>query len=72
LSGGGSPRCALRLCAREKGYAICNECNELKDCTKFDFLGGDKPSILKRKLVENKGISREQIVAEALEYMHQS
>lgn len=66
LSGGGSPGCVIRMCAREKGYSICNECDELEDCIKFDYLGGDKPSILKRKLVENKGKSSEQIVAEAL------
>jgi len=65
LSGGGSPGCAIRVCAREKGYSICNECNDLEECSKFDFLGGDKPSILKRRLVENKGKSREQIIAEA-------
>jgi len=65
LYGGGSPDCAIRTCAREKGYDICNECDELEDCTKYDYLGGDKPATLKKKLVENKGKSREQIVAEA-------
>jgi hypothetical protein len=65
LSGGGFPGCGIRICAREKGYSICNECSDLEDCTKFDYLGGSKPSILKRKLVENKGKLKKQIVEEA-------
>ena len=62
--GGGSPDCAIRSCAKEKGYSLCNECNELDDCTKFDYLG-DKAGSLKERLVDNKGKSKEQIVAEA-------
>jgi hypothetical protein len=51
--GGGSPDCAIRTCAKEKGYSLCNECNELDGCTKFDYLG-DKAGSLKERLVDNK------------------
>ena len=62
--GGGSPDCAIRVCAKEKGFSLCNECDELEGCTKYDYLG-EKAVSLKAKLVENKGKSKEQMVKEA-------
>jgi hypothetical protein len=62
--GGGSPDCAIRVCAKEKGFSLCNECDELESCTKFDYLG-DKSVSLKERLVENKGKTKEQIVSKA-------
>ncbi len=63
--GGGSPTCAIRICANEKGFALCNECDELEACTKFDWLG-DYSKTLKGKLVDYRGKTKEEIVAEAL------
>ena len=63
--GGGSPTCAIRICANEKGFSLCNECDELEACTKFDWLG-DYSKVLKRKLEDYRGKSKEEIVAEAL------
>jgi hypothetical protein len=62
--GGGESDCTIRICAKEKGFVLCNECEELEGCTKFEYLG-EKASSLKERLVENKGKSKEQIVAEA-------
>ncbi len=63
--GGGSPTCAIRICANEKGFDLCSECNELEGCTKFDWLG-DYAQTLRVKLAANKGKSKEQLVSEAL------
>ena len=63
--GGGPPDCAIRLCAKEKGYSLCNECDELEGCTKFDWLG-DYSKTLKGKLEGYRGKTKEEIVVEAL------
>jgi hypothetical protein len=63
--GGGSPDCAIRICANEKGIGLCNECSELDKCEKFNWLGD--PTALKAKLMENKGKSKLEIAEEALE-----
>ena len=63
--GGGPPDCAIRLCAKEKEYSLCNECEELEGCTKFDWLG-DYSKTLKGKLEGYRGKTKEEIVAEAL------
>lgn len=63
--GGGPPDCAIRICANEKGFKLCNECDELEGCTKFDWLG-EYGKGLKVKLDGYRGKSKEQIVAEAL------
>ena len=36
--GGGNPFCKIRLCAREKGYAGCWECETTGSCKKLSFL----------------------------------
>jgi hypothetical protein len=38
--GGGPPDCSIRLCSSEKGYDLCNQCQELDKCEKFNLLGG--------------------------------
>ena len=63
--GGGPPDCAIRLCSNDNGYTLCNQCDELEDCTKFDWLG-DYSKVLKEKLENYKGKSKEQILIEAL------
>lgn len=32
---GGSPNCEVRLCAKQKGYRTCTECNEALSCQKL-------------------------------------
>ena len=63
--GGGPPDCAIRLCAKEKGFSLCNECGELESCTKFDWLG-EYSKTLKGKLEGFRGKTKEEIVSEAL------
>ncbi len=63
--GGGPPDCAIRMCANEKGYELCNECEDLTDCNKFDWLGAHS-KVLKGTLEGYRGMSKEEIVAEAL------
>ncbi len=36
LENGGDPNCKVRLCARQKGYSTCTECNEAKSCQKLE------------------------------------
>lgn len=62
--GGGPPDCAIRLCAYEKGYDLCNTCSELDECSRFSWLGesGDK---LKQFLKDNTGKSKKEIVKQA-------
>jgi len=62
---GGPPDCAIRVCAKEKGYELCNECDELVERAKFDWLG-DYSKVLKGKLIDYKGKTKAQIAAEAL------
>ena len=59
--GGGPPNCAIRICAKEKEYDLCNMCSELGDCTKFDWLG-DGAAALKQNLKENIGKSKKELV----------
>jgi hypothetical protein len=53
------------VCAKEKGYELCNECDELVERAKFDWLG-DYSKVLKGKLIDYKGKTKAQIAAEAL------
>jgi hypothetical protein len=62
--GGGPPNCAIRICAKEKGYDICNMCIELDDCTKFDWLGEGAITI-KQNLKENIGKTKEDLVKQS-------
>ena len=64
-NGGGPPDCVIRMCANEKGYGLCNECGDLAECAKFDWLG-DYSKVLKGKLIDYKGKNKAQIAAEAL------
>lgn len=64
--GGGPPDCVIRACANEKGYEMCNECDELADCKKFDWLG-DYADVLKGKLDDYRGKTKAEIVKDTLE-----
>ena len=64
--GGGPPNCAIRICANEKGYDLCNMCSELDDCTKFDWLG-EGAGVIKRNLKDNIGKSKNDLVKQASE-----
>lgn len=59
-SGGGPPDCAIRSCARERGYDLCSSCPDLDSCTKFDWLRD--ASALKAILKENRGRSKEEYI----------
>lgn len=61
--GGGPPDCAIRACAKERGYDICSQCADLEECTKFDFLE-DYGQQLKNKLKE--GRTKKEYLSEAL------
>jgi len=37
-SGGGSPKCEIRICAKGKRFAGCWQCEEFEGCKKFVFL----------------------------------
>jgi hypothetical protein len=53
IRGGGNPDCPIRLCSKEKGLSSCAQCDDLKACSKFNWLG-EKCEMLKSKLA--KGI----------------
>ncbi len=38
LEGGGVPDCKVRICAKEKGFEICSECDSLDSCEKLDWI----------------------------------
>ncbi len=52
------------MCANEKGYGLCNECDDLVGCTKFDWLG-EYSKVLKGNLEGYREMSKEEILAEA-------
>ena len=62
--GGGPPDCAIRTCAKEKSHELCSQCNELTECTKFDWLRD--PKSLKQTLTENKDKTKEEFVKDAI------
>ena len=52
-NGGGPPDCAIRICARERGYERCSSCADLEGCTRFDWLG-EHGQEAKEKLKERR------------------
>lgn len=60
-NGGGPPDCSIRICARERGYEFCSLCEELEECMKFEWLK-EHGVALKRTLMENRGLSREEYI----------
>jgi hypothetical protein len=62
--GGGPPDCGIRNCSREKGYELCSECSDLEACRKFDWLG-ETAGRLKKRLMESKGKSKQDIIEAA-------
>jgi hypothetical protein len=51
LRGGGNSNCPIRLCSKEKGYSSCSQCDDLKSCTRYAWLG-EKGEMLKNRLAE--------------------
>ena len=60
-NGGGPPDCAIRICAKERGYTVCNNCTELDSCSKFEWLG-ETGKQLKTVLSNAKGKTKEEIM----------
>ena len=60
-NGGGLPDCAIRICARERGYELCSSCADLEGCNRFDWLG-EHGQEAKEKLKESRGQSREEYI----------
>ena len=46
--GGGNPACAIRQCAREKGFAGCWECDEV-GCAKVGAIDGPMPEAVQNR-----------------------
>ena len=44
-NGGGSPACAVKICAKEKNYENCSMCNDIDTCKKMDFLEPGYPNL---------------------------
>jgi len=60
-NGGGPPECTIRICTQEKGYDLCSSCEELEDCTRFDWLGEHGQQI-KERLLECSGLSKGEYI----------
>ncbi len=60
-NGGGPPDCAIRVCAKDRGYELCSSCGDLESCSKFDWLKehGQK---MKQSLQECRGLTRADYV----------
>jgi hypothetical protein len=59
--GGGPPNCSIRICAKEREISLCNNCRELDDCRKFDWLGkGTEP--IKQNLRDNVGKTKKELL----------
>jgi hypothetical protein len=64
-NGGGPPDCVIRLCSVERKIDLCNQCDEMDDCNKFNWLGN--PEQLKVKLKETRGKPKQDIIKDALQ-----
>lgn len=51
LRGGGNPDCPIRICSKKRGFSSCSQCDDLKACTNFDWLG-EHSDILKNRLAK--------------------
>jgi hypothetical protein len=60
-NGGGPPDCAIRICARERGYELCRSCGDLDGCNKFEWLK-EHGQEMKGKLKENRELSKEEYI----------
>lgn len=67
-NGGGPPDCTIRICAREKGYDLCSSCEELEECTRFDWLR-DHGQQIKERLMQCRGLSREEYIKKMKDQM---
>jgi hypothetical protein len=57
-NGGGPADCKIRKCAKQKGFAGCWRCDELKTCKKLKILeqGGDKTYIKNLRKIRELGV----------------
>lgn len=62
--GGGPPDCAIRSCARLKKIELCNVCEDLEECNKFNWLGDS--SGLKKRLKEIMGKTKNDVAEETI------
>lgn len=44
--GGGNPNCVIRICAKERGFDTCADCNEMP-CEKAKFITEGYPDVTK-------------------------
>lgn len=68
--GGGPPDCAIRNCAKGKGFVLCSECPDLDSCDKFDWLG-ESAGVLKENLKKSRGRSKLELIEEAISKIKQ-
>jgi hypothetical protein len=54
-AGGGNPACAIRICAREKGFAGCWECAEVT-CEKLGEIDQGSPAPENRQRIRQVGL----------------
>ena len=59
--GGGPPDCAIRNCAKGRGYTVCNNCSDLESCDKFEWLG-ETGKQLKTMLSNSTGKTKEEFL----------
>ena len=55
LAGGGDPGCAIRICAKEKGFAGCWECAEVT-CEKLQRIDQGSPALESRQRIREVGL----------------
>ncbi len=58
LKGGGDPNCKVRLCAMQKGYRTCAECDEAEICEKLALYRQGYGLLLALQTIRQKGIGR--------------
>jgi hypothetical protein len=58
-SGGGSPTCKIRICAKQKKFAGCWQCDKTESCKNFVFLieGNDKTYQKNLRMIRKSGLA---------------
>ncbi len=59
--GGGAPDCKIRICAKEKRFAGCWQCDEMKTCKYLKIMmeeGGDKIAMKNLRKIRKSGVER--------------
>jgi len=63
--GGGNPNCVIRICAKERGFDTCADCNEMP-CEKAKFITEGYPDVI-RNLERIKQIGSDRWLKEQRE-----